>query len=136
MISLPSPHGPGAYMTWLATQPCAYCKRAHGITHHPVHLHHLRMWNLPRRTNNPLRNYTLIALCPRHHTDGTDAVHNVGEREFFERMNTTPDALLLSQFRAYVATRLLPSLPIDITTRAAAEWLLARESTHDPGCLT
>ncbi|WP_135227551.1 hypothetical protein [Deinococcus fonticola] len=128
MILLPAPHGSSAYMTWLASQPCAACQRLYGVTNHGVQLHHLRVWGLPRRTNNPLRNYSVIPLCPAHHTDGPEAVHRMGEQQFLERLGTNADDLLLHYYAAYVPTRYLPTPPAGAGARQMAQWLLERES--------
>lgn len=112
-------------MQWLASQSCVCCSLVHGITTRPVQLHHVRVWGLPRRTNNPLRTYTVIPLCDPHHQSGPDAVHVVGEQVFVQRLGIGLDELLMEQYRRYAETRWV-NIPRELSTLEVAEWLCSR----------
>lgn len=121
MITLaPPPHTGAAYMGWLAGRPCLVC----GL--YGVHLHHLAMWGLPRRTNNPVRDYVVVPLSPRCHQTGRHAAHSTGQAEWARLHGLDLEAALLAQYRAYAAQAWL-ALPTGLGARAAAEWLRARE---------
>lgn len=91
-----------------------------------MHLHHLQVWGLPRRTNNPVRDYVCIPLCPRCHLDGRHAIHAIGQANWFELHGLTPEQVLLQQYVTYASWTDLP-LPASLSASDTARWLRSQE---------
>lgn len=115
-------------MTWLARQPCLCC----GVR--GVVLHHLAAWGLPRKLRNPVRDYTVAPICPRHHDDtgGRHAAHRMAQEAWLRHWGCPdPDALLLGYYRAYSAAHGL-CIPAGLAVREVAEWLRDGEGAGAP----
>ncbi|WP_075830707.1 hypothetical protein [Deinococcus marmoris] len=123
-FTLPFKHGPGTYMTWLATQGCVCC----GVK--PVVLHHLAVWGLPRKLRNPLRDYVVVSVCPHHHDDTGDrqAAHRMAQDAWLSAWGyPDADTLLLAALRAYSAAHgLVP--PPRLGAQQLAQWLRDTEA--------
>ncbi|MDV6376437.1 hypothetical protein [Deinococcus arenicola] len=132
MLSLaPAPHTGRAYLSWLSTQRCLTC----GV--HGVELHHLAMWGLPRKTNNPLRDWVVVPLCLTCHQHGRHAAHRCGPwdgqgshgQASWARIHALDlEAALLAQYAAYARHAWL-ALPSGLSARDSAAWLRRAEAT-------
>lgn len=123
LAALPRPHTARAYLDWLASQPCLCC----GVR--PVVLHHLHVWGLPRKRNNPLRDYVTVPVCDNHHRDTghPQAAHRMQQDAWLAHWGQqSADALLLGFYARYSAHAGLP-LPQGLDAREAARWLRDRE---------
>ena len=130
----PPPHTGRAYMSWLSTQPCLTC----GV--YGVELHHLSMWGLPRKTNNPLRDWVVVPLCSTCHQHGKTAAHHCGPwddqgnhgQASWARLHALDlETTLCRQYAAYAQHAWL-ALPPGLPARQAAVWLKAAEVTVAP----
>jgi len=66
------------YLAFIRTIPCLVC-RHRGV----VHAHHAETGGMGIKASD----YTAIPLCVKHHTSGSDAVHNLGTGKFITKFN-------------------------------------------------
>lgn len=96
-----------AYMGWIARLPCVACQAEQGIARLGVHVAHLAVASDDygkRETGKSEkasdRPWTL-PLCPRHHMDGRNSQHSVGEPAFWTKLRVNPFALCLALSAVY-----------------------------------
>lgn len=81
----PSPSAKKKFYEYLGKQPCLVCG-CYG-----VQIAHIRGFAsaktgdfLPRRQG--MAELAAIPLCPEHHTDSFESIHNLGELQFFDQL--------------------------------------------------
>lgn len=133
----PRHHDPD-YMAWIAKLPCIACATLGRQTtlhrHAGVHVAHVRMadaeagWRETGMAEKPSDRRT-VPLCPRHHTDGKEAQHNMGERNFWAWLAIDPAKFCRALTGAYDSNR--DGLLVVATFAGAARLERGKEGSED-----